>query len=400
MRSRVFKVLLLLVVWPTASSGASSTQASPLDAAARRRVAELSRQAVDLIEQHDLPSAERRLLEALSIAPDNSTCLYNLAAVHAGMFRPADALADLDRATSAGFTDFTQLEKNPAFDGLRASPGYRHLLTRRDEIRHLTATRILDELKSQFGDGYRYAADEPHKLAFAAHLDAKSLEEVQSSLLLQETSQGQSLFSHPSDEFIRVVIASPADFSKNEYRADAGGHYDDSTRTVLVRHIGPELRHEFTHALHAADQHALGQEHPVWLSEGLASIYENAAVERPGDGPLRMVPSDNWRLTNVKAAANTGNLIPLEKLLRLDREAFTARADVAYGESGSLLLFLYDRRQLKTFYDAYTLGYASEPSGRSALESTTGMTLPDLQKAWVAWLLPRPASPREPPQSR
>jgi hypothetical protein len=365
---------------------------------ARRRLAELSRQAVDAIDHHDLPEAERRLLEALSIAPDNSTCLYNLAAVHAGMSRPADALADLERATDAGFTDFTQLEKNPAFDGLRELPRYHQLLARRDEIRHLTAGRILDELKSQFGDGYQYAADEPHKLVFAAHLDAKSLEEVQSALLLQAKSQGKFLFSHPSDEFIRVIIASPGDFSKDEYRTDAGGHYDDTTRTVLVKRTGPELRHEFTHALHAADQHALGQEHPVWLSEGLAAIYENAATERSEDGTLRMIPADNWRLTNVKAAANTGNLIPLEKLLPLDRETFTARADVAYGEASSLLVYLYGRGLLAKFYARYTESYVAGDDGRRALETVTGADLESLQKDWVKWLIPRtvPPSPHRP----
>jgi hypothetical protein len=160
-----------------------------------------------------------------------------------------------------------------------------------------------------------------------------------------------------------------------------------------VKRTGPELRHEFTHALHAADQHALGQEHPVWLSEGLAAIYENAATERAEDGTLRMIPADNWRLTNVKAAATHGNLIPLEKLLQLDRESFITRADLAYGEASCLLIYLYDRGLLAKFYTHYTDGYVAGDDGRRALESITGVGLESLQKDWVKWLLSRTAPP-------
>ena len=106
-----------------------------------------------------------------------------------------------------------------------------------------------------------------------------------------------------------------------------GGHYDDATRTILVKRPGAELRHEYVHALHAADQHALGQEHPVWLSEGLATLFEQPGFT-PATQPTssRMIPADTWRLARVQAAARHDTLIPLDKLLKLDRAAFTARA--------------------------------------------------------------------------
>jgi hypothetical protein len=374
---------------------APASRASESD---RRRAFDLSRQAADLIDAQKWPEAEAALHASLALVPDNFVCLYNLALVQATTDRPKAAMDNLEKATEAGFTDFHRIENEPAFVPLRELPRFGQLLARREEIRQRAAARMVEELKSSFGDRYRYQLDEPHKLVFAARLDPKALEAADKQLQVEQQSLAEQLFSHPPDELVRVVIASSLDFGKLEQRADVGGHYDDATRTILVKRPGPELRHEFVHALHAADQHALGQEHPVWLSEGLATLYE-----QPGSTPatqpasVRMIPADTWRLARVKGAVDHKNLIPIAELLKLDRAAFTARAELAYGESGSLLLYLYDRGQLKSFYDAYTKGYSQDPSGASALTSITGLSLEDLQKQWAAWLVHRPVPRQSPP---
>ncbi len=48
--------------------------------------------------------------------------------------------------------------------------------------------------------------------------------------------------------------------------------YVDSTKSLLAREQGYVLTHEFTHALHAADRAPLGQEHAVWVAEGLGGM--------------------------------------------------------------------------------------------------------------------------------
>jgi hypothetical protein len=73
-------------------------------------------------------------------------------------------------------------------------------------------------------------------------------------------------------------------------------------------------------------------------------------------------------------------------MLKLDRAAFTARATLAYGQSASLLLYLYEHQMLKRFYDAYTTGYAHDPTGQQALESVAGKPLPELEDDWTAWM--------------
>ena len=374
-----------------------TTAVSQPSAADRQRAFDFSRKAADFIDAQKWPEAEKALHESLALVPDNYVCLYNLALVHATTNRLEAAVAGLEKAADCGFTDFHRIEIEPAFVPLRELQRFQKLLARRDEIRHHAAERMLGELKASFGERYRYLLDEPHKLVFAARLDPRTLDDADMQLQIEQQSLAGQLFAHPPDELVRVVIASSLDFSKLEHRIDVGGHYDDVTRTILVKRPGPELRHELLHALHAADQHALGQEHPVWLSEGLATLYEQPGYT-PATQPSspRMIPADTWRLARVQAAANRPAFIPIDALLKMDRSAFTARADLAYGEAGSLLLYLYDHQLLKAFYDAYTADYAHDPTGSAALAQVTGQPLPELQKQWIAWLLPRPVPRRGP----
>ena len=277
--SRPASLLLSLVFFVT--SPAISLQADPSPGSAptsqpseadRRHAFELSRKASDLVEARKWVEAEKTLNESLALVPDNYVCLYNLALVHAMTDRNELALEDLERATAAGFTNFELLQNTPAFVPLQDLPRFRRLLARKDEIRHVAAERMLTQLKAELGDRYLYRLDEKQKLVSAARIDRRVLDEAAEGLRVEQESEEEQIFSHPPDELTRVIIASSIDFSKLEHRVDVGGHYDDATRTILVKRPGPELRHEFTHALHAADQHALGQEHPVWLSEGLATL--------------------------------------------------------------------------------------------------------------------------------
>ncbi|HSU67950.1 MAG TPA: hypothetical protein VLJ39_13830, partial [Tepidisphaeraceae bacterium] len=360
---RSASLILLLTCSALAGPTTAPTSAPALHSRAEHlRVQELSGKASDLIARHKFPEAEKCLNDAIAIIPDDTTCLYDLAVVYAVTRRPDDALNLLLRATDAGFTDFTQIESNPAFNSLWDLPRFQDLLGRKDQIRHHAAERIEEDLKRRFGEHYLYRIDEPHKLVFAAHVEQTALDEMVKMLQTEERSQAEEIFSHLRDEFLRVIVASPVDFAKREQRYGVAGRYDDSTRTLLVKSAGAELRHEFTHAIHAADQHALGQEHPVWLSEGLATLYENPSAGADD----RMIPGDNWRLARVQAAARHDTLIPLDKLLKMNREEFTSRAELAYGEAGSLLLYLYEHQLLKKFYDAYTAGYAKDSTGRDA----------------------------------
>ena len=393
-RNDVIWVLLLtlgLVLNVPAFAAPATAPATRSAEQSRRRAVELTRQALRLLDHNEPERAERALREAVTLTPQSSTCWYDLACAEAAQGKTDAAMDDLEKATDAGFTDFTFLSHDRLLARLRRLPRFRQLLARKDEIRHRAAERSLAILKDRLGPKYSYDVDEEHKLILAVGAEPATLTEVKQRLLTQAASQEKDLFDHKPDEFIRVIIPTAADWAKLEHRHDIGGSYDDTTRTVVAKGSGPSLSHEFTHALHAADQRAVGQEHPVWLSEGLASMYERTRTEaRDDDRPEHLVPLDDSRLTYVRAAARRQVLIPFDRLGRMDREDFTDRANVAYGESSSLLLFLYEQGLLRKFYDAYKQGYDDDPTGRDALVRATETNLHDLQTRWAEWMLARP----------
>lgn len=368
----------------SAAGTGPTTAPSMLD---RQHAADLSRRASDLIDQHKLVEAEATLRQSLAIIPDNPTRLYNLACVLVAQGKRGAGMDALEHATDAGFTDFTYLEQDATLDSLRDMPQFRAMLEHKGEIRHHAAERALAQLKAEFDESYRFDSDEEMKLVFATSLDEQTLKTLKHDLQVQAKSQWEQIFAHRSDEFIRVIVPSSADFRRLVPMSHVGGRYDDDTRTVIVQHLGQFMAHEFTHALHAADQHAVGQEHAVWVGEGLASLYE-AAVEANG----ALVPRENARFTVVRLAARRHTLIPLDGLVKMSRESFGGRAALAYGESSALMLYLFDKGLLRKFYENYKTTWSDDPSGKTALEQTTGMLLPQLQKAWADWVIARPVS--------
>jgi hypothetical protein len=368
-----------VIAWREPSGAA--TQPTQMD---RNRAMNYARESISFIEANDLTGAEAKLRQAIAILPDKAVWHYNLACILVARKQNDAAMQSLQRATELGFSDFTILENDADLKPLHELAAYQNLLAHKKEICQKAAERSLADLKSRFGADYLYEVDEDQKLIFATNIDRATLDALKTWLHAQAKSQGELLFSHKSDEFIRVVVPSLADYRKLVRQRGVMGIYEDETRTLLAERMGQVMTHEFTHALHAADQRALGQEHPVWLREGLASMYEAGEFENG-----QLIPADNFRLAFIQSAARRHALIPLEKLLALTTRDFVNNPNLAYGESSSLLLYLYDRKLLRKYYDAYKASYRSDPSGGGALEAVAGMNLTDLQAAWTQWMLAR-----------
>jgi len=372
------------IAWRPTTGEAS---VSPED---RQRASNLARQSIEQLELNDITSAEAKLREALAILPGKAVWHFNLACILTGRRQLGPAIDELQRATDLGFTDFTALQGDSALSALHDLPRFQKLIARKDEIRHNAGQRALAELREQFGAKYLYEVDEEQKLIFAIGSDQATLDAVKAALNIQARTQAADLFSHKPDEFIRVVVPTLADYRKLMPQRGIPGIYEDESRTLLAEQLGQVMTHEFTHALHAADQRMLGQEHPIWLREGLASMYEAGEVEEG-----RLIPRDNFRLAYVQQAARRNALLPLEKMVKLSGHDFANGPNLSYGQTSSLLLYLYDKKLLRKFYEVYKASYQTDRTGAIALEETTGMKLPELQKTWTAWMLER-----KPPQMK
>jgi hypothetical protein len=253
-------------------------------------------------------------------------------------------------------------------------------------VRPATAEETLAALKERFGsEGYRYEIDIEERLIFAvAAADDAAFDRLRASLKEQAEAFHAELFKHKPVHYVTVLMPTVPDYRRLVKYKNVPGAYIDSARTLIARDRGYVVTHEFTHALHAADREPLGQTHAVWITEGLGAMSEAADF---ADGKLTL--RDNPRFGDLRFSASRKAVIPLERLIVMDQREFVKRPNLTYGQSGSVMLYLWEHKLLREFYDTYKSTYAEDPTGRAALEKVTGKKLPDFHSEWREWLAAR-----------
>jgi hypothetical protein len=357
----------------------------------RRQLLSLTRRSIDLLQAKKYSEAERVLHEALEIDPREPTNLYNMACLMSLTHRPDEAFKYLDRSASAGFTDFIHVSQDTDLNSLHDDPRYAAFLARKNEYQLKAAEEAVKNLRQQFGADYLYEIDDTDKLIFATNTDQATLDDLKHNLLRQAHAQWAMLFDHHPDQYIEVVVPSLRDYRKLVNMPGVEGYYNQLDRTLLASGLGFVTTHEFTHALHAADLEQLGQEHPIWLVEGLAVLFENTAWDKRPDGVEILAPRDNMRLRDLQRHARLKDLIPLARLFKMDQKEFVEpqNAMLCYAESGSVMHYLYEKGLLRKFYDTFKQTYGQDKTARLALEKVTGQPLDDFQKDWQAWMIKR-----------
>jgi hypothetical protein len=368
-----------------------ATRPAPASAPAidRNKVLQLTRRSIELLEAKRNAEAERVLNEVLALDPKMPTNLYNMACLMALTGRPDKAFDYLVKAAQEGFTDFVHIDQDTDLDSLRHDPRYAAFIARKPEFQHHAAEESIVDLKKRFGPNYLYEIDDADKLVFATNVDQATLDALKKNLIAQAHSQWRQIFEHKPDQFITVVVPSTADYRKIVSARGVEGFYNPADHTLIAHGLGFVTTHEFTHAMHFADIEPLGQDHPIWLLEGMAVMFERAEWEGPA-GKQELVPQDNWRLFGLQRAARAKRLIPLVRLFNMSHEAFVGRDPMlAYAESGSVMFYLYDQGLLRKFYDAYKANYPQEQTGQLALEQVTGKPLAAFERDWRSWMLGR-----------
>ncbi len=159
--------------------------------------------------------------------------------------------------------------------------------------------------------------------------------------------------------------------------------YRPATRTVFanVRHGPGTIVHELTHALMAFDFPTA----PMWLSEGLAALYEDYELAEP---PARtLVGRANWRRGVMQEALRQGNLGSLRSMIV--RRRFAQRDEATqYAQSQAFCHFLQESGQLQLLYrrlrDGYLEGVSAERIVERQLHLQSWSTLESEFREWAA----------------
>jgi hypothetical protein len=157
--------------------------------------------------------------------------------------------------------------------------------------------------------------------------------------------------------------------------------YCSSEHHALVMNIstgGGTLVHEMVHAF----MHGNVPDCPVWINEGLASLYEQCA-ERDG----HIVGRVNWRLTGLKEALATDSAPSWERLAAMTDHAFYQDGVGAnYATARYLLLWLQERGLLLRFWKAWRAGVGDDPRGlATVLALFPGETPAAVEARWKEW---------------
>jgi len=345
---------------------------------------------IEAFGRGDLATAERLLEELLAADPGHPEHLYNLACARSLRGDQEDAARRLLEAVDAGFRDRRIIEEDPDLAALRAHAAFaavREVLDRTGDRPNADAARSsLAAWLDRFGPSrYRVEEDRERSLVIATSLGEASHREMIEMLDAQADHQVRTLFGRHPEHPVLLVVATPEDAARFFASSTTAGLYDHARRRLVTRDIGESLRHEFTHLLHHAQMERLGQKHPIWIQEGLASLYE-AYVLAP-DGSIEFTP--NSRHNVAFRATRAGAMRPWSEVLALDPKGFMKEANRLYPQVRSMFEFIDAEAGLPRFWEAYLRTYSQRPDGSAALEEVLGEDLAALDKRWKKWVVER-----------
>lgn len=382
---------------PTAEKkDAAGSPARPPAEADPRKIAEWHKQAFEQMRAKDYAKAVATYGNILKARPDDVLALYNSACALALNGDKAGALERLRAAVENGFANFGHIARDGDLDSLRDEAAYKALFAQKDDYvrkaRERAVDNIVQYLARQKIDAKAYKAvyDEERSFVYLHARPEGEFAEVRRGMEEFAESLWQMIFAHKPDQPLYIVLLTAQDTPKI-MPAGVGGFFQREANILFCceRPASKLLNasivfHEFTHGLHVADQTVLQQEHPIWITEGLSTLFESSRRE---NGRLTILPS--FRLSVIQQAAKAGGTVPWETFVKLDNARFVGNASLCYAQARSMLFFLQEKGLLKAFYDKYTEApvFARDKTGLDAFEEVFGKTAAEIERDWIAWAL-------------
>ncbi len=331
--------------------------------------------------QDDQAAAE--LLERhIELHPADPVMLYNAACVQCRLGALDRSAAYFIKAVKSGFGDISHARRDPDLRALRGHAVFRAIVDARAAADEMLAHRQMEAWRQQFGDaGYRYEVDSARRLIFISSLDDERHADMRGMLDRQTDHLEQTLFPGTRDHVL-VVIPNRQDAADLLTRKHVSGLYNHRRRELVTRGHPRAVRHELAHAIHHGHMDALGQDHPLWIQEGLASLYED--YEILDDGTVRFLPND--RNQQVQTLAANQWLMTWAELVALQPAAMKKEAFRVYPQLRSVMRFIAAEGHLESWYRSYVEGFDTDPTGVKALELAFGLPIEAVEAAWRRWL--------------
>jgi hypothetical protein len=235
----------------------------------------------------------------------------------------------------------------------------------------------------RLGGEYRSSYDPKSRLLFVTSVDEKT--EAHAKRLIREhlRMHRDALFPDPFGYPVTILLPSVGDYRKivGEVNPKASGFYLRKVRTLASISFSSVLFHELTHAVHHNDQILSGEDHPIWLVEGLASFYQQGKIEKGS-----FFPEIGGDVTLVQDALKNRGLPSLASLVEMDRKKYLQAPERNYAHSRYVMYYLAKQGKLGDFYAAYKRTYDEDRTGVRALEIVLGEKIDAIDAAWRRWI--------------
>jgi hypothetical protein len=400
-----------------------TTSEKPKEPAAESE--DLTTEARRLIRAREFDRAEAILRKQIDLGQAGFVPYYNLACVRSARGAKQEAVEWLLKAIERGFADVRQLRRDPMLSPLREEPGFRAIVDQWPKFLEKRADADAAAIKEDFGGTLAERREPALRLIFLAAKagggedpSAVVRGEVERVAAWAEgTGETPGIFkglmtdaASAEDAWVSIVTPDRPNFLawvRREYGPAAtsgfamvGGQYSHGEKRLVSMDSGSSLRHEFFHVLHWRDMERRGQEHPIYVQEGLAALVEDYDVVGGGgggaDGGVVIAPS--WRTNSVKRRERTGGLMRIEQLAAMDHTRFTRQQPLAnYALARTVFLWLEREGKLAAWYTHYTANFRADPTGIKSFEAVLGAPIKDLNMRFRDWVFALPEVPEEVP---
>jgi hypothetical protein len=348
-------------------------------------IAELDR----LIADGAHAEAQQRVERLLEQSPKDFRLHYSAARLASALNQPERVLDRLLGAVRYGFVDYHRIDHDPLFASFRQHADYRRFVAAWATF--LDERGALDDAsaRARFADGYRAIRHESLRLNIVAAVDQETLDDAMADLERIARFIDAEVFPvSPADPrrphpWVTVLVCTQADFYRMVPMLGVGGIYEPEQKHLICRDIGPSLRHEFVHALHWRHMESIGQVHPLWFQEGLATLLEDLAPAPDSD---RSVVQSSWRTNIARRLARSASTTPWPRLFSMSSEHFITRNPRAnYAQVRAITDYLHTEGRLGAYYRALQQTWADDPTGLKAMEVAFDQPAADVERAFRVW---------------
>jgi hypothetical protein len=361
-----------------------------------RKLGEWHKEAMELLKKKDYAKAIEKYEEIIKVTPTDAGALYNLACAYALNGDKARALERLRQSLEDGFVSFIHIARDPDLDSLRGEAAYKKLFARKEEYQRQASERavrqITENLARQKIDAkaYKSVYDEDRRFVYLYAQSDEEFAVVRRGLEDFAECLWRGLFDHIPDQPLYIVLLTPAD-SPKAMPIGVGGFFNRDNnilycaeRTAAKLLQASVVLHEFTHGLHWADQFVREQDHPIWITEGLSTLFETSRRE---NGVL--VPLPSYRMSIIQQAVKNGRSVPWNVFTKINQSQFVGNANLCYSQARCMFFYLKEKGMLKAFYDEYTKAssYEGDKSGLEAFAVVFGKPAAAVERDWKEWML-------------